>query len=395
MFILLACLMALVATLVCVYPLFRAKNQDLSIERQKRIEVIAQKLKEIDADVESGLIEENMASSMKKELSEAMAQGDSLSAEKRQRRFGTSIAFRLTLVCFIPLVSLAIYFHIGDPAFVFGLDKALRERAIAQAYPELDLPLAVEKLYEHVENNPTDGKALELLFKSLMTLQRHDEAVAVMAKLRLTRGDHPDLLVMHAEAIALENGQGMTGESLELIEKALEIDSEHQVALLLLAIAAENRGDFGLATSFYERAERTISDPTQRSRIESLRKEASAKTASAGSIKLLVQLDPAIAASIDPSHALFVYARQVNGPPMPIAVARLQASELPANVTLDDSNSMTSATKLSSFMEVDVIARISSTGNASPSSGEPQGKITKAQVGQDTVITLTINDRVP
>lgn len=61
---------------------------------------------------------------------------------------------------------------------------------------------------------------------------------------------------------------------------------------------------------------------------------------------------------------VFIFARAIGGPSMPVAVLRKQASELPFNFALNDSHSMSAAATLSDFERVIVTARISRAGDA-------------------------------
>ena len=61
---------------------------------------------------------------------------------------------------------------------------------------------------------------------------------------------------------------------------------------------------------------------------------------------------------------VFIFARAIGGPSMPVAVLRKQASELPFNFALNDSHSMSAAATLSDFERVVVTARISRAGDA-------------------------------
>jgi cytochrome c-type biogenesis protein CcmH len=83
-----------------------------------------------------------------------------------------------------------------------------------------------------------------------------------------------------------------------------------------------------------------------------------------------VSLAPALAAQVLPTDTVFVFARNAQGPRMPLAVQRARVSDLPLNFKLDDSLAMSPGTKLSDASEVRIEARISRSGSATPGSGD-------------------------
>ena len=120
---------------------------------------------------------------------------------------------------------------------------------------------------------------------------------------------------------------------------------------------------------------------------------ASSSAAAAGKISLTVsvKLAPDLAARVQPHDTLFVFARAVDGPPMPLAVARLQASALPAKVTLTDAMAMTPTLTLSKFAKVEVAARISKSGNAMPRAGDLESAPVEVATDSRSPIALTID----
>ena len=115
----------------------------------------------------------------------------------------------------------------------------------------------------------------------------------------------------------------------------------------------------------------------------------------ASSLKVHVALDPAIAAMAAADDTVFIFARAVTGPPMPLAIVRKQVKDLPVDVVLDDSQAMMPAMKLSNFAEVVVGARISKSGNATPASGDLQNLSDALPTKDAQPVNITINQVVP
>ncbi len=115
--------------------------------------------------------------------------------------------------------------------------------------------------------------------------------------------------------------------------------------------------------------------------------------ASAGAaLEVAVALDPALSDRVAPGDTLFIFARAAQGPRMPLAIVRRQAGELPLTVTLDDSQAMAPNFRLSAFPEVNVGARISKSGNATPQPGDLQGDVAGVRLGESRRVELTISE---
>lgn len=106
-----------------------------------------------------------------------------------------------------------------------------------------------------------------------------------------------------------------------------------------------------------------------------------------------VSVDPRLRDHVAASDTLFIFARAVNGPRMPLAVIRTTASPLPHDFTLDDSMAMSPGARLSGASEVVVEARISKSGSATPSPGDLQGKSAVVKQGAQDV-SVVIDDVV-
>jgi cytochrome c-type biogenesis protein CcmH len=103
-----------------------------------------------------------------------------------------------------------------------------------------------------------------------------------------------------------------------------------------------------------------------------------------------VALDPALVAQTAPDATVFVYAKAVSGPPMPLAAQRIRVGELPVTLTLDDTMAMMPQMRLSAFPQVTVGARISRTGQAMPQRGDLEGEVSPVASNQAETVAVTI-----
>jgi hypothetical protein len=86
-----------------------------------------------------------------------------------------------------------------------------------------------------------------------------------------------------------------------------------------------------------------------------------------------VSLAPALSAKATAGETLFIVAKSVDAPGIPVAVLRGSVGSWPLKFTLDDSQSMTPGRNLSSAGRVTIEARISHKGQPLPAAGDLQG----------------------
>jgi cytochrome c-type biogenesis protein CcmH len=128
------------------------------------------------------------------------------------------------------------------------------------------------------------------------------------------------------------------------------------------------------------------------------RAAAAVTVATVATVSPSIQGSVAIADALKPKLAngatLFVFARAVNGPRIPLAIVRVPAGQWPYRFKLDDSMAMAPQLKLSGQPEVMLGARISPSGNATPQSGDLSGALGPVKVGARDV-RLVIDSVVP
>jgi cytochrome c-type biogenesis protein CcmH len=106
-----------------------------------------------------------------------------------------------------------------------------------------------------------------------------------------------------------------------------------------------------------------------------------------------VTIAPSLASKGAATDTLFVFARETNGPPMPVAIVRATKKDLPFNFRLDDSVSMMPSRKLSDVGTVVIVARLSKSGQAMPQSGDLEGMSQPVNPGAEGVAIVIDRER--
>jgi tetratricopeptide (TPR) repeat protein len=91
-----------------------------------------------------------------------------------------------------------------------------------------------------------------------------------------------------------------------------------------------------------------------------------------------------------PTDTVFVFARAIDGPPMPVAVLQRPASQLPLDFVLDDNLALSADAKLSNVERVVVSARISRSGIATDALQTLEARSGEVLVGDAQYLNLIV-----
>lgn len=108
-------------------------------------------------------------------------------------------------------------------------------------------------------------------------------------------------------------------------------------------------------------------------------------------VKVWVSISDELREQLKPTDTVFVLAKALSGPAMPLAAVKIMAKDLPTEIILDDSSSMMPSLSLSKFEEVQVIARVSKSGEPLASTGDFQGIAKLVLVKSDETLQLEID----
>lgn len=288
------------------------------------------------------------------------------------------------------LVCVGLYRLLGTPA---AMDPA------NVAAPKT-LDDAVAQLEAALTRDPAQVEGWRLLGRAYASQQQLAKARDAYAHAAKLAPDQPDVLVEAAEASALAAPEHrFDAQAVAWLQHALDVQPQQQRARWFLGIARRQAGKPADAARIWEpllsQVDARTAEPL-RTQVNAARKEAGlpplAAPAGAPGLKVSVRLDPELAARVrlDGNASVFVIARMPNGPPMPVAVEKHDVTELPFTATLDDSDGPMPTQALSSQSQVEVLARLSKSGNAMPQAGDLSSPAVLVKVPATGTVELTI-----
>ena len=111
-------------------------------------------------------------------------------------------------------------------------------------------------------------------------------------------------------------------------------------------------------------------------------------------IELRLSIAPELQSKVKPDEPLFIFAKAVDGPPMPLAAIRMTAGELPREVVLTDANLLRGG-KLTDHKQLKIGARIARSGQPMAASGDLQSAEVVVDVPASEPVELVIDQVVP
>ncbi len=379
--------------LLALLPVVIALRNNSTGERtDQRVNAYRARLAEIDAETRAGVIAADHADSARREIEREMLQHVEDRPRQSAAAASTSPATAIVIVLFVGIAALGLYLY-GGRVDLIGVDTR------AEAQP--DVEAMVTKITTHLEQSPEDQRGWEMLGRAYMALGRYSEAVTAFERLLALTGEDANALVRYADALAMSADGKLGGKPMELINRALALEPKHRTALWLAGMAAMEREESARAVEYWQTLLPLLEDANTKAEVARLIEQAggapavSAAPASAGSISVRVEIAPELAAAIPADVTVFITARVPDGPPMPLAVVKRLASELPFVTVLDDTQAMSPQHRLSQHATVDLTARISPSGVAERRSGDWIGESHAVPVGSPDTSTLIINAQVP
>lgn len=401
--------LVIAALLFLLPPLMRRRPAAKTIDdASSNLAILRDQRRELDSELTAGSITGEQHAAAHEELERRVI--EEVDAAGSSAVAGRAVISAVLLAVGVPLFAMALYLYLGNSRGLAPQSAATTPDS-AQTVSNKDIEAMVAGLAKKLESQPNSGEGWAMLARSYAALQRFGDAARAYARAVELLPNDAGLLAEYADALTMAQSRNPEGEPWQLIQKALKIDPNNVKALALAGSVAFERRDYTAALGYWQKAAQTAPPDSDFARfleegINQAKAQAGSpatpggKTSSvaaggsAASLSGRVALSPALATKVAPTDRVFVYARAVEGPRMPLAILMKSAGELPINFTLDDSLAMAPELKLSKFDRVLVTARITKSGDAAARSGDLQGQVGPLRVGSRDV-EIVIDKIVP
>jgi cytochrome c-type biogenesis protein CcmH len=271
--------------------------------------------------------------------------------------------------------------HTVNPRGV-GLSQ-LSARALAAAAAAADGAATAPAPQQRSAPVPRDAQAWLALAEQRRTQRDYAAARDAYGKVIALDAMSAQCWADYADVLgSLDHGSLASDAAAQAIDRALALDGANPKALWLKASQAHEQRHFADALSWWRKLRAVLPTDSDDVRIidgniaedGALAGAAPGAPAPAGAqLSGTVSIDARLAARVPVAATLFIYAKAADSPGPPLAVVRLSTAAWPVSFRLDDSMAMIPSRRLSQFERVVVEARISRTGQATPSPGDLYG----------------------
>lgn len=372
-------LLLLVALSFLLIPVLRGRRAQQEEDRTAlNVALYQERVAELQAEQDEGVLSSAQMDTGRAEAARELLADTEGADDVRQSRLGKPLPILAALL--VPVLGLGLYLHYG------ASDKVELAREFAQA------PKTMEEMTQRLERavaaQPDSAEGLYFLGRTYMAQNRPADAAKIFERTLVVAGRQPELLGQLAQARYFANGKKWNPQIQALTDEALKADPKEATSLGLLGIAAFEGERYQQAIDYWKRLLEVLpADDASRSALQGGISRASEKLQASGGkvetapavaakgevrLKVRVELSAELKAKVLPGDSVFIFARASSGPPMPLAAKRLTVADLPVEVELSDADAMMPQLKLSSFPEVQLVARISRAGQ--PTKGEWIGR---------------------
>lgn len=410
-------LLALLTGFFLLWPL-RGRAADAGLPaRQLATRVYRERLQELNADHMAGRLDAEAYAQLKLDLDRSLLADSEGLAEAVTAASPTPRSLRpfaLVVLLGLPLLSLGLYVGLfldrgvapdlaNQATMAPTLDRLLGGQEPTAEDSRHTLQQFVRALQRRVEREPNNAEAWLTLGMGFMQARDYDPAKVALARAAELRPEDMQVVMTWLQAEVMTQQGTMSPRVRGTLGRILHDHPDHQGALLMLAMASlrgNERAAAVEALTHLQRLRAAQSGASARdseadaeiSRLLAQATQAPGAAVTGARYELEVSVAPELARQIPADATLFVFARAMQGAPMPVAVIRRPASGFPLLLTLSDADSLNPSRPLSGEAVVVVQAKVSRTGSATQTTGDWVATAVPVARGSQGVIRLRISE---
>lgn len=238
LFWIVAALLTAIACLAIVLPFARAR-QAAGNETEHDLEVYRDQLRELEHDVEKGLLEPAEADAARAEIGRRILKAGTARRDGTGSSGAAARAIAAMAVLAVPLVSFGVYVAVGSP----GMPSQPLADRLARDPTQNTIEELVARAEAHLRAEPEDGRGWDVLAPIYLRLGRHEESVMAFRSAARLIGDSAARAAGEGEALVAAAGGTVTTEAQAAFERALSLEQGMARARFYLAVARQQEGD--------------------------------------------------------------------------------------------------------------------------------------------------------
>jgi cytochrome c-type biogenesis protein CcmH len=396
MWLIFALLVSLAAFFI-ILPLFKKEieNESLSLnmEQLENNSVFRDQEIKLSNMLENGLIDITEYSKLILEY-QRISLRDTDGYSKPTTNISDNKGSWILLLCLLlmPIFVFSMYNSLGASTDL-NIAHLLKKRAnlgLNESGRELNINLQ-EKIYNRLQDKPNHTYYLITLAQLKMENRDFLGAKESYLKLLKLRPNDSDLLSEYAQALYFSENRKFTKEVKSIINKTIKLNPNNAVALGLNGIDYFEQGLYRLAIISWENALKVTKKNTPEANALNTSILHAKKFTNINNYRLSVEIEIPEKYRINKDNIIYIYAREWEGSPKPLAAVKFKLSDLPKVVLLDDSMGMMGPKNLSSVEFLEIIARISASGSVTPLPGDYQGSTGKFNAKEQKKAKININ----
>lgn|GEM_PF-3279770 len=405
-----ACAVLAIASLLWIgRPLWqnrRDEQTELRSLRETNKEALEAQLQEAQQEYAAGRLDAAALAETERELATRLLEEGEVAEQSFTQSAPQPLLFG-SLALLVMAATVGLYLDLGQPnaeqqkrvaalktPTQTEMTAAEAEARVAELRTQLERQaqdLAAWTELARLERRLSDTAAASRSYQHAIMLATDDD---IKTNLQL---EMVETLALHAE----QQGGGIPPVASSIVSDVLSRHPEHPRALWYGSMLAEGAGDRALAVNYIKQllalnppeqiqaalAQQLAAWESEAATFESAGDTVgSSKVENARTISVEVDIRNGVDVGNTNAATLFVYARPTDGSKMPLAVWREESPVFPLTAKLDDSMAMMPGTQLGAYDELEIVARISFTGNAISTAGDWFGTTTiGAETSQLTV----------